>query len=457
MSIPISRCRDISVLAATEERVKEHMDSSSFAQRLAVSGSMPRLSVGMAKTVDIGFLAPLSGQVESWGLPGLHGCRIWEQWINNAGGLLFGGRRYPISIHAHDCGSDPKEALEGARELVQTHDIKLMMMLGGDSFAAVSNFLRDRRILTSTLLPSDLSPDTPYLIAPSEVHPIYVVTGVDWLARQRPELKTVALCAQQDGMGLPSLATYRAAFRAAGIKIVKETQYPAEGGDVAAIVQPMLDQNPDILCWCTSYTPMVHAMTEYAFAANYKGQILTCTLDHYEALVAKTSPEFMEGVVFQFPDFDDPALREKAFFFNQPNVFYEEYNNRFPNSWSAVSWEYAAILDIWHAAVEKADTVSPMSVLAAMKQLGHVTHAFGHAEWWGQDVFGIDNALIGDWPVVTVQDGKARIVEFGSIPKWLAAHSDLLKTEMTNLGQMWEQRLGRSVQSPALGTRSIKV
>ncbi|WP_306115319.1 MULTISPECIES: ABC transporter substrate-binding protein [unclassified Roseovarius] len=431
------------------------METSSFAQRLAISGAMPRLSVGMAKTVDIGFLAPLSGQVESWGLPGLHGCRIWESWLNRAGGLLIGGRRYPIRIHAYDCGDDPVAARDGAMQLVQDHDIKLMMMLGGDSFAAVADFLGERRILTSTLLPSDLSPDTPYLIAPSEVHPIYVVTGVDWLARARPDLKTVAMCTQTDGMGLPSLATYRAAFKAAGIGVAHEVQYPAEGGDVVGIVQPMLDANPDILCWCTSYTPMVHAMTEYAFAQGYDGQILSCTLDHYDALVGKTSRDFMEGVVFQFPDFDDPALREKAFFFNQPNVFYEEYNNRFPGSWSAVSWEYAAILDIWHAAVEKAGSVNPVSVLAAMKQLGHVTHAFGPAAWWGEDVFGIDNALVGEWPVVTVQDGKARIVEFGSIPDWLGAHSDLLKAEMQDLGQMWEQRLGRADAGPELRARTV--
>ena len=433
------------------------MESSSFAQRLAISGVMPRLSVEMAKTVDIGFLAPLSGQVESWGLPGLHGCRIWESWLNTAGGLLIDGRRYPIRIHAYDCGDDPAAAREGATQLLRDHDIKLMMMLGGDSFSAVADFLGDRRILTSTLLPSDLSPDTPYLIAPSEVHPIYVVTGVDWLARTQPHLKTVALCSQRDGMGLPSLATYRAAFKAANVKISKEVQYPAEGGDVATIVQPMLETNPDILCWCTSYTPMVHAMTEYAFAQGYKGQILSCTLDHYEVLVEKTSVAFMEGVVFQFPDFDDPALREKAFFFNQPNAFYEEYNTRFPGSWSAVSWEYAAILDIWHAAVEKAGTVNPTSVLAAMKQLGHVTHAFGPASWWGRDIFGINNALVGDWPVVRVRDGKACIVEFGSIPDWLGQHSDLLKAEMLDLGQMWEQRVNRSGQLTALGTRSLGV
>ena len=167
----------------------------------------------MASTVNIGFLAPLSGQAESWGLPGLHGCRIWEGWLNRAGGLLIGGRRYPIRIHAHDCAAGPDEAHEGAVELVQGHDVKLMMMLGGDDYAAVGDYLTEKRILTSTLLPSDLSPDTPYLIAPSEVHPVYVVTGVDWLTRTQPGLKTVALCAQKDGMGLPSLATYRAAFK----------------------------------------------------------------------------------------------------------------------------------------------------------------------------------------------------------------------------------------------------
>ncbi|QGX98383.1 ABC transporter substrate-binding protein [Roseovarius faecimaris] len=429
------------------------MSSSSFAQQMAIRGAMPRLSVDMNKTVNIGFLAPLSGQAESWGLPGLHGCRIWESWLNNAGGLLLNGRRYPIRIHAFDCGDDPETAREGAIHLVQTQDVKLLMMLGGDSFAAAADYLTENKILTSTLLPSDLSPDTRYLIAPSEVHPIYVVTGVQWLARERPGLKTVALCSQTDGMGLPSLASYRAAFHAAGHEIVHQVQYPAEGGDPAVIVQPMLDANPDILCWCTSYTPMVHAMTEYAYAQGFKGQILSCTLDHYDRLLARTSPDFMEGVIFQFPDFDDPALREKAFFFNQPNVFYEEYNALYPQSWSAVSWEYAAILDIWHAAVDKAGTVNPVSVLAAMKQLGHVTHAFGPADWWGADVFGIDNALVGDWPVVEVTQGKARIVSFESIPDWLERHSDLLRQEMAALGQMWDQRVGRSDATPALIAR----
>ena len=422
---------------------------------MAVTSLFPNGRVGMTEPVKIGFLAPLTGPVSSWGLPGLNGCRMWEDWLNKAGGILIGGRRYPVRIIPFDCGYDPERAVEGARHLVLTEQVEFLMMLGGDTFTPLRSFLSEHKVLTSTLLPSDLSPDTRYLIAPSEVHPIYNVTGVDWLASNRPSLRRIALCSQKDALGLPSIATYRAACVAAGMNVVKDVQYPPELSDVAAIVQPMLDSKPDILCWCTSYTPMVHAMTEYAYDKGFEGQILSCTLDDYQRLVARTSTEFMEGTIFQFPDFDDPKLAKKAFFFNRPSAFFKEYNARYPGTWSAVSWEYVSILDIWHAAVEKVGSVNSVSVLATMKQMDAVTHAFGPARWWGESFFGIDNALIGDWPVVAVQDGKARIVAFGSIPDWLEKHEDLLRAQMQRVGQLWQQRIETGVQPTDLTARSL--
>ena len=62
-----------------------------------------------------------------------------------------------------------------------------------------------------------------------------------------------------------------------------------------------------------------------------------------------------------------------------------------------------------------------------MKEGGKGAHAFGEADWWGEDLFGIDNALVGNWPVVVIQDGKARIKGFKSIPDWYAKHGDLLE------------------------------
>lgn len=416
---------------------------------------LPSYRVGMSQEITIGMLVPLSGPAASWGEPGLNGCRIWEDWLNAAGGALIAGRRYPVRIIAEDSGSTPDQVLEAARKLVLSDKVALMMMLGGDTSAPLREFLNAHKVLASTLLPTDLSPDMRTLIAPSEVHPVYNVTAVAWLARTRPDLKRIALCSQRDSFGLPSLATYRAALRAAGLALAAEVQYPPDQTDVAGIVDPMLAASPDVLCWCTSYTPIVHAMTEYAHLQGFRGTILSCTMDQYDRLIARTSPEFMEGTVFQFPDFDDPALTEKTFFFNQPSLFYSEYQRRFPGTWSAVSWEYAAILDIWHAAVEKVGALGAASVMAAMKQMGSVSHAFGPAQWWGESIFGIDNALVGDWPVVRITEGKAQVVSFESIPDWLARHESLLIEEMSELGQIWHQRFGRSTNNAPTSPRGL--
>ena len=184
----------------------------------------------------------------------------------------------------------------------------------------------------------------------------------------------------------------------------------------------------------------MHPICEQLFQQGFKGQIISATADFYDQMIAKTSQEFMEGFVFQFPDFDDPALNADNINFSDPNGFYAEYNKRHPGQWGAVSWEYASIMDMWKAAAEKAGSANPDAVAAAMKEGGKGAHAFGDARWWGPELFGIDNALVGDWPVVAIENGKAVIKEFRSIPDWYDKHGDLLIKHMTAYDQMWNQR-----------------
>ena len=417
------------------------MSKYKFGADLAVAARLPKIDVLAREKVRIGVLAPLTGDSAAWGRPGLEGCKIWADWLNAQGGLRIGNQRRLVEVVSFDDEYDPVRAVVGAKHLALELDAKIILMLGGDTVPAITNFLSRNKILATTLLPSDLSPDTPYLIAPCEVHPIYVVTGVNWLAENRPELKKVAICAQQDALGLPSLATYKAAFEAANIAVVKEILYPATQHDMDDVVDAMLAEEPDILCWDTAYEPHVHALTEAAFRKGFSGQILSCTCDNYQGLIAKTNQEFMEGFIFQFPDFDDPALDDPRINFSRPREYFEEFNRRFPGEWSAVSWEYYAILEMWRAAVERIQTVEPLPVLSAIKMGGVTQNVFGEARWWGKDLFGIDHALVGSWPMVEIQNGKARIVQFRSVLDWWDEHGELLKKHMRSYGQMWDQRL----------------
>jgi branched-chain amino acid transport system substrate-binding protein len=419
---------------------RRFLATSAIGLTAASLAARPKVSFAQAKTVRIGFLAPLTGEVAAWGLPGLYGCEIWAEKVNAAGGVDIGGEPHMVELVSYDDEYAPDKARTGATKLIFEDEVKFIMMLGGDPWPGVQPVVERAGMLVSTLLPSDLSPETTTLIAPCEVHPIYNVTGVDWLAEQRPELKTAVICAQDDSLGRPSVATYLAAFEAAGIEVQDTVFFDISTTDFAPVMTSMLAGNPDIVCLDTAYADFVHPLCEQAFLQGFEGQMISCTADFYEQIIDKTSKEFMEGFVFQFPDFDDPALNDPRVNFQDPNGFYAEYSKRWPGEWGAVSWEYASILDLWKAAAERAGSVEPEQVLAAMKADGKGEHAFGTAEWWGEELFGIDNALVGDWPVVVIRDGKARIQEFRSIPAWWDKHQDLLIKHFEAMGEMYYQR-----------------
>lgn len=406
-----------------------------------LSSSLPRHAFADDETLKIGFLAPLTGPVAAWGKPGLDGCQIWAETVNAAGGIQLADGARKIEFIGYDNEYDPAKARTGATKLIREDEVKFVMMLGGDTWPGVQPVADKTGMLFSTLLPSDLSPDATTLVAPAEVHPVYNVTGVEWLAENKPELKTAVMCAQDDALGLPSVATYLAAFEAADIEMQFEpVLFDPATTDFAPVVTKLIADSPDIVCLDTCYSDYVHPICEQLFQQGYEGQIISCTADFYDQMIEKTSKDFMEGFVFQFPDFDDPALNDEMINFKDPNKFFETYNERHPGEWGAVSWEYASIMDLWKAAAEKAGSAEPDAVLKAMTDSGKGAHAFGEADWWGEDLFGINNALVGNWPVVVIEDGKARIKGFKSIPDWYAKHGDLLKKHMEAYGQMWSQR-----------------
>jgi branched-chain amino acid transport system substrate-binding protein len=413
-------------------------DSTNFSRRRFLKGTAataaaaatmrPGYVFGSEKTVKIGFNAPLTGPVSAWGLPGLYGCRIWADRVNKAGGIKIGDTNYMVEFVKFDNEYSPAKARTGARKLIEEDNVKFIMMLGGDTWGGVQSVHNRANMLSSTLLPSDLSTNTPYHLAPCETHPIYNVTGVDWMADQHPELKTAVMAAQDDDLGKPSVATFSAAFEARGIEMVREAQFYDPGTtDFAPIVSTLLAEDPDIFCLDTAYKPAVHALTKELQSQGFDGQLISCTCDGYPELVDKVGNDYMDGFIFQFPDFDDPMLQQEQVNFTRPTEFFEQYEQRWPGEWSAVSWEYPGIMDLWKASAEKAQSIEPMDVLEAMKADKTAPHVFGEGTWWGEPLWGIDNALVGPWPVVQVNDdGKARIQEFRDIRKWLDKHQDLL-------------------------------
>ena len=67
-------------------------------------------------------------------------------------------------------------------------------------------------------------------------------------------------------------------------------------------------------------------------------------------------------------------------------------------------------------------------------------HMFGPAQWWGEDLFGSNNALVGQWPIVAVKNGKVDIVKMSNQASWYEAHRDAVVKRFREEQLMADQR-----------------
>jgi len=406
--------------------------SAGGAAALATMGVLPGSVFAANPILKIGMNIPMTGDYAAWGLPGLYGCEIMTKRLNDAGGVEIGGTTYDLAIASYDHGYDTAKAVQGFKKLTLEDEVAMIMMLGGSTVAACLPWATRRKMLTTTLLPSDITADSKYLFATCESHPLYNVTGVEWLAANFPEAKTAVIVTNNDvEYGLQSAATYEAAFDVVGIDVIDTNLHGFDVTDFAPIVSSLLAKNPDVVCMATSF--YVTPIMEQLYHQGFKGKIISCTLDYYDEIIAKTSVDFVNGTIFQFPDFDDPMLQEEGINFPDPAGFDAAFRAEHPNDWSAVAWEYPAILLNWIDAAKATGSTAPDKVA---KTLGSSEQqfVFGGGSWWGSQLWGLDNALVGRWPVVTIVDGKARIQEYGDVAGWLEANKDVLVEKMKARG-----------------------
>ena len=414
------------------ERRKFLKQTAAGATAALTASAFPMRAFSANKMLTVGMNVPLTGDLAPWGLPGLYGCEIIADRVNSAGGVAIGGETYDINIASYDHGYDTEKALQGIKKLVLEDDAKMIMMLGGATVGAILPWATRKKVLTTTLLPSDITPDSEYLVATCESHPLYNVTGVVYLAKNFPNAKTAAIVTNNDAeYGLQSAATYKAAFEVAGIEVIDTNLHGFDVTDFAPIVSSVLAKKPDIVCMATSF--YVTPIMEQLYHQGYKGEIISCTLDYYDEIIAKTSVDFVNGTIFQFPDFDDPKLQDEGIAFPDPAGFDAAFRKDHPNDWSAVAWEYPVILMNWLENAKAAGSVESVDV-APMMRNNKQQFVFGGGDWWGSQLWGLDNTLIGRWPVVVIVDGKARIQEFGDVAGWLADNNDVLIKHMKELG-----------------------
>lgn len=366
------------------------------------------------ETAKIGMCAPLSGPAAAWGLPGVDGLTIFVDKVNAKGGLKVGDKSYKLEIAKYDDEGDGAKALLGVKKLVQEDKVKVVLMLGGGTTPPTQPFLTKEKIMCLTLIGSDCAPDRPYLMDLTDNFPVYHLLHPMYLAKAKPNFKRAAIIAQDDPIGLPSIAWSDAGFKAAGIEVVYSKAFAVNTTDFAPIVTAVLATKPDIICMGASYPEFQALIAEQGYTQGFKGVYTSACWD-FSAIAAKVPKEHMEGSVSSFPVFNDPSLTPEH------HAFYAEWKKRWPDhTWSEITWEFGGNAEVWAWAVQKAGTFDTEAVLKALKSSETVPHSFGPGKWFGKEVWGSDNLLAPLWPVTAMVNGKETAVDKFSAVDWIS-------------------------------------
>jgi len=411
------------------------------------------------ETINIGFLAALSGPDAGWGLPGVTGNTIWIEAVNKTGGLLVGGKRYPLKMYKFDDEANASKALQGARQLVLEHDVKFINAIGGDPANATAPFLTKHKVIYASLVPTDMHPDRPYVVAGGDVTPQCNMFNALMAKMVLPSEKELgrplryALTTQDDIMSRQVGAWEVGAAIAMGFEISYEKYFSVDTTDFAPIVTAIMATKPDVISLCEAWPEYQTLLWEQLYLQGFKGVVVQNYAD-WETNLTKIPPEYPAArhAIDSFPLMDDPwwgASSWQASFTRLWNAKYgpgasEDVHRRM----TGIDWDHVVWLIPWCIGAQVAGEKTPGkwpsndAILAALREMSSFPTILGPGHMSGMEMFGIQNMIEQPVPM-NMFDLKAkdkRIVAHMNFEPWFRAIKPIVMKAVKDRGQYYTQR-----------------
>jgi branched-chain amino acid transport system substrate-binding protein len=413
----------------------------------------------IGETINVGFLAALSGPDAGWGLPGLTGNTIWIDAVNKTGGLLVGGKRYPLKMHAFDDEAVASKALQGARQLVLEHDVKFISAIGGDAANATAPFLTEHKVVYASLVPTDCHPDRPYVVAGGDITPQCNMFNTLIAKMVLPSEKELgrplkfALTTQDCIMSRQVGAWEIGAAIAMGFEIVYEEFFAVDTTDFAPIITAIMATEPDVISLCEAWPEYQTMMWEQLYLQGYEGVVVQNYAD-WETNLTKIPAEYAAAQkgIDSFPLMDDPWWGETSWQASFTRVWNERYGPGAPEDvkrrMTGIDWDHMIWFIPWCIGAQIAGKDTPGewpsndAILAALRAQPSFPTILGPGHMSGKEMFGIDNMIEEPVPMCMfdLNANDKRIIAHLNFEPWYMAIKNIVIEEVRERGQMWDQR-----------------
>lgn len=312
------------------------------------------------KTLKVGCTVPLNVAL---GVTTERYLKIIFSNLNEAGGLVINGQRYNVDLIVYD----DKYAADVGRAAVErlVHEDKVKFMVGQLASAAIVSGLP---ITEAEKVPTFCGGASPKIIDPANKYTVRTGPTVTieptyraWVMANSPVESMVTL-SPDDETGKAMSAVAVKCAEAYGVKVLDQLYYPRGTTDFAPVATKIATLNPDEVNFAGSSggTDLGLQLKEL-YLAGWRGVRYLPALSMAEVASVCTK-EQMEGAITYL----------KGTQFENPSEVARELKNSYEEEYG--TWDDCGVIFIGTAyafiqAVQKADSLDPDDVMAALKDL----------------------------------------------------------------------------------------
>ncbi|RXG62677.1 branched-chain amino acid ABC transporter substrate-binding protein, partial [Candidatus Atribacteria bacterium 1244-E10-H5-B2] len=201
--------------------------------------------------IKIGAAVSLTGKMAYEGRLVKEGYEVWEDWVNNHGGITAGGKNYRVKMIYYDDESAPVRGAKLTEKLITQNKVDFLFGPFSSSITFATTAIGEK-YGKITIAPEanatkiyergykyvfSVLPPAPMLMVPIA----YMAENLD------PKPKTVAIIVANDLFPLSCAEGFRDKCKELGFEVVLFEKYPAGATDISTLLTKVKNLNPDIL------------------------------------------------------------------------------------------------------------------------------------------------------------------------------------------------------------------
>jgi branched-chain amino acid transport system substrate-binding protein len=365
---------------------------------VALLAALLALPATAADPVKIGVVTPLTGTYAPIGQQVRWGLELAAKEVNASGGIL--GR--PLELVFEDEEANPAVATQKAEKLLQVGKVDFLTgtVNSGSTLAVGQLAERNNRLASTTVSFSDaITGDkcSPNVFRVNARAGQQSAALAEWLAKEKGPGTAVYYLGPDYEMGRNTVAAFKAAAEARGMKTVGEVFAPLGNNDYSPFFGQMRAAKPAVLYTSVAGNDTARLFTqldEYGLRKNLLivGASGTVTSQNMGAL-GKVADGYVTGVGYS-PEIDSVENRK----------FVADFRAAYKADPDLYGTDSYGLIYFYKAAVEKAKSTDTDKVRTAMRGLKWSTPQ-GEKEMRAGD-----HQAIQDMYAVRVENGKFRIV-----------------------------------------------